>query len=552
MIATSQRPATIRVAIYTRKSVSEGLDQEFNTLEAQREAVEAYVASQRGEGWAALPDRYDDGGFSGANTDRPGFQQLMRDVEAGKVDIVAVYKIDRLSRSLLDFTQLLATFRRHGVSFVSVTQSFDTSTSMGRMVVNLLATFAEFERETIAERVRDKMRASRRRGMWTGGRPPLGYDVVDRRLVVNEQEAERVRAIFDLYLEAGSLLPAVRELDARGWTSKSWTKRNGRVERGRRFTKTSLHVLLTNPVYLGRMRCGGAVVDGQHEAILDQETWDEAQAHLSRKATTPRGWRPPGKSGAILGGLLFCGACGKAMNSHSTRRNGRRYGYYVCARALKKGASTCPGSRAPAGELEAFVFEQIRSVGRDQRLLEAALDADRADREAKRPALDSALRKATAEQAQLREERHNLVRAIAEGATSLVEPLAEVDARLAEANRRALGARYELDCLDMDLVDSEELRRALGELEPVWAELFPKERARALALLLERIEFDPESGEVATTFRRGGPGDVQAEARRHRESPPDTTTCAAPGTSPNGRQANPKHGEPNHDQDPKP
>ena len=220
---------TVRVAIYARVSVAEGLEKEFNSIDAQREACAAYVASQRGAGWGALPERYEDGGYTGANTDRPGFQRLLADIAAGKVDAIAVYKIDRLSRSLLDFTQLLETFRRHNVAFVSVTQSFDTSTPMGRMVVSLLATFAQFERETTSERVRDKARATRRRGMWTGGRPPLGYDLIDKKLVANPAEAERVRSIFAMYGELGSLLAVVAELSARGSETKSWTCKSGKA-----------------------------------------------------------------------------------------------------------------------------------------------------------------------------------------------------------------------------------------------------------------------------------------------------------------------------------
>lgn len=228
MIAKKSTPATTRVAIYTRKSVSEGLDMEFNTLEAQREAVEAYVRSQRGEAWTALAERYDDGGYTGANTDRPAFQRLLADIEAGKVDVVAVYKIDRLSRSLADFARLMELFERHGVTFVSVTQQFNTTSSMGRLTLNILMSFAEFERQTIAERVRDKIHASRRRGMWTGGRPVLGYDVVEKKLVVNSEESGRVLAIFQLYRDLGSLLATTHELDFRGWTTKAWTNQEGR------------------------------------------------------------------------------------------------------------------------------------------------------------------------------------------------------------------------------------------------------------------------------------------------------------------------------------
>jgi site-specific DNA recombinase len=523
--AAQPTPATVRVAVYTRKSVSEGLDMEFNSLDAQREAVESYVKSQRGEGWAALPEHYDDGGFTGANTDRPAFQRLLADVEAGRVDIVATYKTDRLSRSLADFTRLMELFERQGVAFVSVTERFDTSNPMGRMAMNILATFAQFERETIAQRVRDKVRATQRRGMWTGGRPVLGYDLVEKKLVVNAEEAERVRSIFALYHELGSLLAVVEELSARGWTTKSWRTKAGVIAGGRPFTKNTLHDMLRHPLYLGKIRCGDEIVAGQHEAIVDQDTWAATQALLSGKSVTPRGWRPPTRNGAVLKGLISC-SCGASMLFHSAHRHEKQYGYYVCARALKQGAKACPGSRAPAGQLEEFVVERIRGVGRDPAVLEATLAADRADRERRRPELQADVRKLAHERGRLESERENIIEAIASGGTGLVTRLAELDADIAEVDQRAGETRRDLVALDRGLVDPEDLRRALADLEPVWAELFPKERARVLALLLERVVFDPESGEVAITFRTGGPRLLAAEK----------TTCGTEGTSPCGRQ----------------
>jgi site-specific DNA recombinase len=260
MTKITKKPAgtlpLVRCAIYTRKSTEEGLEQEFNSLDAQREAGEAFVASQRAEGWTCLPDRYDDGGFTGGNMDRPALRRLLADVEAGKVDCVVVYKVDRLSRSLLDFARMMGTFDKARVSFVSVTQQFNTATSMGRLVLNVLLSFAQFEREIISERTRDKMAATRRKGKWSGGLPVLGYDVDPQgyRLVLNEGEAVQVRTIFQLYLEHESLLPVVQELAKRGWANKRWTPRSGRERGGRPFTKTSLHRLLTNPVYAGRVR----------------------------------------------------------------------------------------------------------------------------------------------------------------------------------------------------------------------------------------------------------------------------------------------------------
>jgi site-specific DNA recombinase len=266
---TPAQPA-IRCAIYTRKSTEEGLEQEFNTLDAQRECGEAYVKSQAAEGWQCLPDRYDDGGFTGGNMDRPALKRLLADIEAGKLDCVVVYKVDRLSRSLLDFGKMMETFEKHQVSFVSVTQQINSATSMGRLMLNVLLSFAQFEREIIGERTRDKVAAARKKGKWSGGHQFLGYDVDAKhcKLVVNETEAVRVRAIFALYLEREGLVPVVQELQQRGWTTKQWTTRKGQHRGGRPFTKTNLHKLLTNPAYVGKVRHLGNLYEGEHAAIV--------------------------------------------------------------------------------------------------------------------------------------------------------------------------------------------------------------------------------------------------------------------------------------------
>ena len=358
------QPKVIRVAIYTRKSTEEGLDAEFNSLEAQRQAVEAYVASQRGEGWVALPERYDDGGYTGANTNRPAFQALLADVEARRVDVVAVYKIDRLSRSLLDFVKVMEVFHRSSVTFVSVTQQFNTTTSIGKLTLNLLMSFAEFERQVISERTRDKMGASRRKGMWTGGYQVLGYDAVAKKLVVNLTEAEQVREIFKLYLERGSLLAVVAEVNQRGWTSKSWTNLRGKLVPGRLFDRNLVVRVLTNPIYLGKMPYRDELHQGAHEALVDHKTWDAVQEQLRAKRPQRRG-RPVDRWTPMLAGLVKCGVCGAGMTSMTTRRLGRRYAYYVCQNLVNRGAKACPGSRAPAGELERFVVDRLKAAGRE-------------------------------------------------------------------------------------------------------------------------------------------------------------------------------------------
>ena len=274
----------VRCAIYTRKSTDEGLDQNFNSLDAQRDAAEAFILSQRGEGLVALPERYDDGGFRGGNLERPALQRLLADIRASEVDCVVVYKVDRLSRSLLDFARNIEVFEQQRVSFVSVTQQFNTTNSLGRLTLNVLLLFAQFEREIIAERTRDKMSAARRKGKWTGGHPMLGYDIDPRggRLILNADEAQQVRNIFKLYLDYNAMLPVVREIDRRGWHTKQWVTKRGAIQGGKPFTKGRLYRLLTNPIYTGNVEFKGQVYDGEHEAILEAETWESVQQILHR------------------------------------------------------------------------------------------------------------------------------------------------------------------------------------------------------------------------------------------------------------------------------
>jgi site-specific DNA recombinase len=352
--------AALRCAIYTRKSTEEGLDQEFNSLDAQRESAEAFIKSQAAEGWTCSPERYDDGGFTGGNMDRPALKRLLADVEAGRVDIVVTYKVDRLSRSLLDFARIMAVFDGHGASFVSVTQQFNSTSSMGRLTLNILLSFAQFEREIISERTRDKMAATRRKGKWSGGAPVLGYDVDTRakRLVVNEQEAERVRAIYELYLELGALLAVVRELDRRGWRGKAWTTRKGRSRGGRVITKTRLQELLTNPLYAGRVRYRGEQFAGEQRALVDPETWRKVQNLLENGRVARR--NRPVHSEALLAGLVRCRPCCCAMTpARVVKRGGRRYAYYVCTGAQKRGWDACPSKSVPAATLERFVLQQL-------------------------------------------------------------------------------------------------------------------------------------------------------------------------------------------------
>jgi site-specific DNA recombinase len=353
----------LRCAIYTRKSTSEGLDQAFNSLDAQRESAEAYVASQKQLGWVVLPEHYDDGGFSGGTIERPALQRLMEHIAAGQVDCIVVYKVDRLSRSLMDFARLMKLFEQRHVHFVSVTQHFNTADSMGRLTLNILLSFAQFEREVIGERTRDKIAAARRKGQWSGGWPILGYDLDFKahRLTVNPQEAEQVRAIFGLYLQHESLLATVEAANALGYRTKSWTTSQGNSIGGKPFDKGRMNYLLTNVAYLGKVRHREDVYEGEHEAILDQATWDRVQAVLARNAAN-KGALLRNTSGALLKGLLQCGACRRAMIHSVASRGTRQHRYYVCSGAQKNGHASCPTKSINARSIEQEVLTRLRSL----------------------------------------------------------------------------------------------------------------------------------------------------------------------------------------------
>ncbi|MFB3909981.1 MAG: recombinase family protein [Candidatus Eisenbacteria bacterium] len=504
---TPPETGPIRCAIYTRKSTEEGLEQEFNSLDAQREAAEAYIASQKGAGWVCLPDRYDDGGYTGANMDRPALKRLLADIESGRVDCVVVYKVDRLSRSLLDFARIIGTLEERRVSFVSVTQAFSTSSSMGRLTMNILLSFAQFEREMISERTRDKMSAARKKGKWIGGMLLLGYerDRQLRRLVVNKQEAERVRAIFDLYLEKESLLEVVKEINRRGWRNKTWTTKKGIEHVGRPFDKATVFGLLRNVTYVGKVNHRGEIYPGEHEAIVEEAVWERVQRLLQRNGRSG-GRAARNKYGALLRGLLYCTPCESAMSHCYTTKRGRRYRYYTCCRAQKQGWETCPSKSLPAPEIERFVVERIRAIGSDLDLRAEVLRRLRADADERaeklageRPQIEADLRTCSEEIKRLVGSASGNGRRAAV-ATQLVDLQARTDA----AEARLAEIRASQAAVERDRVDEADLARALESFDPVWESLTPQEQARVVELLVERVGYDGERHRVAITFRPGG------------------------------------------------
>jgi site-specific DNA recombinase len=499
---------TVRCAIYTRKSTEEGLEKEFNSLDAQRLSGENYIKAQIEEGWECLPDRYDDGGFSGGNMERPALKRLLADIEAGKVDSVIVYKVDRLSRSLLDFAKMVETFDRRKVSFVSVTQLINTSTSMGRLMLNVLLSFAQFEREIISERTRDKIAAARRKGKWSGGMPLLGYDVDPRgsKLVVKEEEAIRVRTIFELYLEYQSLIATIAELDRRGWLNKRWITRKGTERGGRPFNKDSLHCLLTNVTYLGKLRYKHEINDGEHAAIVSAETWQRVQALLGRNGRAG-GADVPNKFGALLKGILRCVPCRCAMTpTHATKDGNKRYRYYVCSSAQKRGWHTCPSKSIPAGEIERFVVEQIKGIGRDPEFLKATIAQARKLGHSQVEALEAERGRLERELRDWDSEIRELLQRIGpgDGNTPSTARLADLQDRIRSAERRATEVREQVIALSRTIVDDQEVAKAMSVFDPVWDSLTAREQTRVVQLLVERVDYNGATGKVSITFHPSG------------------------------------------------
>jgi site-specific DNA recombinase len=499
----------VRCAVYVRKSTDEGLDRDFNSLDNQRAAAEAYITSQRHEGWTCLPENYADGGFSGGNTERPALKRLLDDVRKGLIDSVVVYRLDRLSRSLADFVGLHRFFEEHGVALVSVTESINTTTPHGRMMVNMLLSFAQYERELTAERTRHKIHAARKRGKWTGGIPVLGYDTAPEggKLVVNRDEADRVKVIFDLYLEHQSLLTVVTELNRRGWRRKSWTTKDGRERRGKAWDRPNLLVLLRNPLYAGLQKLGDDTFKGEHQAIVPRKVWEQVQRALDEnRRTAGAGHR--NRHGALLRGLLRCAACGSSMVHGWTQRHKRIHRYYYCTRAQKVGRDACASRSVPAGPIEDFVVSQIGRVGADPDIREEVFRQAEAHLGADRRGVRAEVKRGERELAQVRTEVERLVATVAGVTGSAAEPLLEAIAaannRVADLERRLaeLAAR-EHDLAGIHL-DPEDVGAALASFTPIWEVLGTPERERVIQLLIEEVTYDRTTGQIRIEFRPTG------------------------------------------------
>lgn len=482
-----------RCAVYTRKSTAAGLEMEFNSLDAQRESCEAYI--QRQPGWTLVAERYDDGGFTGANLERPAFQRLLQDVDERRVDVVLVYKVDRLSRSLLDFARVMERFSVADVSFVSVTQNFSTANAMGRLTLNMLMSFAEFEREMISERVRDKLAAARRKGKWTGGHPPLGYDVVDRRLAVNALEADVVREAFDLFLQCGSTGEVADLLNERGRLTKRsvW---NGEIRGARAWTRHTVLRLLRNSLYAGLMTYGKERHQGEHSALVDGSMFRRVQEMLGgvHSGVHSYGRNPD----YVLRGLLRCGRCGGVMFPSSSRRRTREYRYYRCSIRGKRGKKVCQAGVMPALGLENFVVAQLRAASVSGPLAKDVHARLTARLEAKHQALRSERVKLPKELVRLEKESTKWLASLSslEGTerrrveaklTIAEEEEAGLKRRLAEVERS-------LEATEKERVEVEWVAQALADFDAVWDALVPANRGRLLRALIERVVVNDATG----------------------------------------------------------
>jgi site-specific DNA recombinase len=474
---------TKRAAIYTRKSTSAGLEQEFNSLDAQRESCAAYASRQ---GWQVVAT-YDDGGFTGANIDRPAFQRLLSDIDAGKVDVVVVYKVDRLSRSLLDFARVLERFEARKVAFVSVTQNFSTADSMGKLTLNMLMSFAQFEREMIAERTRDKIVAARRKGKWTGGMVPIGYSVVDRRLVKSAPEALVVCEVFDLYESHRSVLGVVHDLRVRG-----------RMRRKGEWTKDAVLRVLASPIYAGLISAAGELYPGEHEAIVSREQFERVRQLLAgHGARTPR----PGKNPVyLLKGLLHCGVCGAAM----TPGGSRDYRYYRCVTRDKLGTKACASRPLPAEAVEAFVVKRLHVLAADKehteelrQRMEARFAVERQALSIQRAGLPARIGKLSADAEALA----TTVARVSGRARKVAEDRLHTTAAALERAQAELQA-LEVRLTEVKLASAEAdwVRGSLSDFTSLWELMTAANRQRLLGAIVDRVDVNETAGEIAVTL----------------------------------------------------
>ena len=491
----STDPKVVRCAVYTRKSTEEGLEQSFNSLDAQRDAGESYVRSQSGEGWVLLETRYDDGGYTGANIDRPALRRLMTDAQAGKVDCVVVYKVDRLSRNIRDFARMMEVFDKSGTTFVSVTQQFNTTTSLGRLTLNILLSFAQFEREIISERTKDKQAAARRRGKWTGGHLVLGYDLdpATGKLVVNEKEAELVRRIFNSYLEGGTVFSLKAKAAALGWRNKQWTTRQGKTYGGAPMGRCHFYSMLSNVLYTGKMRVGDELHPGEHEAIIDEKTFDLAQAKL--KCNSPTGdRRQQMRMESLLRGLIYCSCCGSSMHQTYSASKEKRYRYYICSRAQQPDGNDCITRSVSAPVIEDAVIASIRRVSVHERVIEETARIIRFR-------LTNDINRLGDELKTLQARVKNLKSQVARARESEEQRKVELANQIHRGECRVAELKREIAKLERVRKDGAQLPSTMDAFDSLWKSLNLREQCLLLRQLVEKVGYESRTGRVTVSFK---------------------------------------------------
>jgi len=493
-VSPATGPAVRRAAVYVRVSTDEQAALEFNSLQAQEQICKTYISMRdadqgSAERWTYM-DTYSDPGYSGGTLERPALKRLLDDIEAGRIDTLLVYKIDRLSRSIHQFYRVWELLEHHRVDLVCATQDLNTSTSQGKLMLNMLLSFGQFEREQISERTRDKIAAARKAGRWTGGHVPLGYNLENGRLVVNQTEAATVRDIFALYLKVRSLFGVIEELGRHGVRMKSGNHKNGTERGGAPFDKTSLLRLLRLPVYAGLVRCSGRLVKGAHEPIVDEETWNQVELLLTRNGNA--GYQG-GRTGseALLKGLLYCAQCRCRMTPSYTARGQRRHRYYVCQVRLKKGARACPTGRVAAHVAEQQVIEQIRAIGRSPELTKEFIRQAKVQR-------DKVVAELYGEGKVLRRKLRSGLARIRRREFSSEDPI-EIDGipnQTATIECRLSQLTAEIETIKRASIAEPELRPTLEAFEPLWETLWPAERAALVRLLAVAVDFDGSASRI--------------------------------------------------------
>jgi site-specific DNA recombinase len=493
----------VRCAIYCRVSTPGQLNGPFNSLDNQKEYCEAFIKSQAGKNWQCLPTEYADPGFSGTTLDRPALKRLMVDVDAGLIDTVVVYRFDRISRSTRDFHNLINHLDQKNVSFVSVSEQVNTSEPSGQVMQSIMMSFAQFERDVIAQRTRDKIAGAKRQGRWCGGLVPLGYRMHEEggRIVIDPDAAKMVQAIFGLYLQKQSLMAVAEELNRRGWLTKRHDTKTGKVWGGKPWTKTYVHNHVTNPVYIGQVRHKGETYAGQHDGIITKKVWKQVQALLSENCRNG-GASTKNRHNHLLRGIMYCESCNAIMASTATKKGDRIYRYMVCSSAMRNGWHTCPNPSVSAPTIEAFVKENIAVIGNNPDIQQETVKQVRKLMKAERPALAAECRRLQSQIKKNRTEIDQLVKVLATGPSESVRArLSIVEDQVAAAVQRLAEVDQERASVRTGAMDTEALAKALSQFTLVWDLLFPMEQERLVQLLVERIDYRGKNADLAIEYR---------------------------------------------------